>query len=74
MGATLIGIDGHVIGQRLCSVAKKSVQWPSEFDEWGPENCYWDKVYAVNASKKPVLQNLGVELLGWHGQANPGRG
>ena len=58
--------------QRLCRVAKESVRWPVRFDEWGHESCYWDWVHAITGSKKPVLQNLGVELFEWHGQANPG--
>ena len=58
--------------QKLCRVAKESVRWPVRFDEWGHESCYWDWVHAITGSKKPVLQNLGVELFEWHGQANPG--
>ena len=58
--------------QRLCNVAKESVHWPVRFDEWGHESCYWDWVHAITGSEKPVLQNLGVELFEWHGQANPG--
>ena len=58
--------------QKLCRVAKESVRWPVRFDEWGHESCYWDWVHAITGSEKPVLQNLGVELFEWHGQANPG--
>ena len=53
--------------RNLCRTAKESVRWRKNFDTWGHDNCYWDWVYAITGSEKPVLQNRAYRLFDFFG-------
>ena len=51
---------------RLCRVAEESVHWPTRFDEWGHDNCYWDWVYAITSPGGQCCQTEpAIYLTGW---------